>query len=459
MQLDLTTGVGASALTEILPIGSLLLVCLKRTSALSFNLNVMIMNRLRRKKFKFLKVCTCSLSIYFLTCTFSSLVSSPISRYGLYKGCRNFIKNAYVYPRSVTIRPKVIYTPNMYVARSFKGFEMCFIKNCVITNDSSKALMADGIVVNPYSIVRKSSRFYWNVPKTSKQLWIFVTDESPLNEADKYYDGKMVERFEPLDGLINFTISYRRDSDADLSYGRTFYRKRPVTGYPKLNRNYAFGRRKLAVAFISHCKTTSKREDYINILKKYIPIDVIGICGEVDRTCPKETGAKTECFKRKQYEYKFVIAFENSICRDYITEKVFVWLAYDIVPVVMGGGSYSRDTPPKSSINALDFDSPKALADYLIKVNKNDTLYNEYLQWKSKYMIEYGIFSFTMCNICSLLHNPDQPRKVYENFTKWWVHDAKCAVGGWRTRLQELHVQKMVRKRQYSPEENRPWNS
>ena len=49
--------------------------------------------------------------------------------------------------------------------------------------------------------------------------------------------------------------------------------------------------------------------------------------------------------------YKFYLSFENSLCVDYITEKFWKVLAYDVVPVVMGDGNYSRDAPPKSFIN------------------------------------------------------------------------------------------------------------
>ena len=38
--------------------------------------------------------------------------------------------------------------------------------------------------------------------------------------------------------------------------------------------------------------------------------------------CPRAQGNK--CFNMLNTDYKFYLAFENSNCRDYITEKFFV---------------------------------------------------------------------------------------------------------------------------------------
>ena len=46
-------------------------------------------------------------------------------------------------------------------------------------------------------------------------------------------------------------------------------------------------------------------------------------------------------------------------------------LDLNIVPVVMGGGNYSRDAPEYSVINVKDFPSAKALADYLTYLTRN----------------------------------------------------------------------------------------
>ena len=94
-------------------------------------------------------------------------------------------------------------------------------------------------------------------------------------------------------------------------------------------------KKNLAAALISNCRASSKRLEFINELKKYMNVDVYGKCGS--HLCPSNTNCR-EFINRK---YKFFFAFENSMCQDYVTEKFFQTLNYDIVPVVLGLGNYS----------------------------------------------------------------------------------------------------------------------
>ena len=105
-------------------------------------------------------------------------------------------------------------------------------------------------------------------------------------------------------------------------------------------------------------------------LQQYIHVDIFGACSGVE--CSRK--AKESCFDSQGSQYWFYLAFENSNCLDYITEKLWRILDLGIVPVVMGGGNYTRDAPEHSVINVEDFDSVKELADYLIFLTENPVL-------------------------------------------------------------------------------------
>ena len=51
-----------------------------------------------------------------------------------------------------------------------------------------------------------------------------------------------------------------------------------------------------------------------------------------------------------------------------------------MVPVVYSGAQFDKIAPPKSYINALDYESPEELANYLLYLDKNHTAYKEYFE-------------------------------------------------------------------------------
>ena len=72
---------------------------------------------------------------------------------------------------------------------------------------------------------------------------------------------------------------------------------------------------------VSNCnKVTSNRMEYVSKLKNYIQVDVYGKCG--DFQCANHSGI-FPCDYKLGTNYKFYLAFENSICVDYVTEKLF----------------------------------------------------------------------------------------------------------------------------------------
>ena len=53
--------------------------------------------------------------------------------------------------------------------------------------------------------------------------------------------------------------------------------------------------------------------------------------------------------------YQFFLAFENSICNDYISEKLFNVLHTDMIPVVLNGANMSQIAPEHSYIDVKNF--------------------------------------------------------------------------------------------------------
>ena len=119
---------------------------------------------------------------------------------------------------------------------------------------------------------------------------------------------------------FNWTATYRRDATIVTPYEKFVFFNN-YTGLPaKAKRNYAEGKTKMAAWFVSNCHSTSGRGLYAKELQKYIQVDIYGACG--DKKCRRSDA--TACSEMLRRDYKFYLAFENSACVDYITEKFYV---------------------------------------------------------------------------------------------------------------------------------------
>ena len=129
----------------------------------------------------------------------------------------------------------------------------------------------------------------------------------------------------------------------------------------------------------------------VKTLLNYMPIDIYGGCHHLQ--CDRAD--YRQCCQMVERRYKFYLSFENSVCRDYVTEKVFRWSDYNVVPVVYGLGYENLGLPPDAYINALNFESVEDLANYLKYLDSNDTAYNEYFRYLENVWFHYSkVFSF-----------------------------------------------------------------
>lgn len=206
------------------------------------------------------------------------------------------------------------------------------------------------------------------------------------------------------EGVFNLSASFRDDSDftsiywTDSSiywaYNYDFETRNPdIHSTKKLN--------KFAVILASNCSPRSKRDEIVAELRRFVPVDFFGICGT--KACPYDD--TFECRKYLSNEYMFFLAFENSLCYGYITEKLFDTINFNIIPVVYGYANYSFYLPRSAYINVLDYDSPKSLANYLNYLAHNKTAYNSYFDWKRFIRVdERRSMGGYLCEMCIKLH-------------------------------------------------------
>lgn len=294
----------------------------------------------------------------------------------------------------------------------------CPISNCFFTDDIDYFNQSDVVIFFATQL--------YSVPtyRFPHQHFVFFELESPLNHRSPTLFSHQTRY-----NFFNRTMTYRRDSDIVIQelHGKIVQRKDSSNRNVQMNQciqRSGFERRKrkskLVAWFASNCHTPIRREDYIAQLNKFIQVDVYGKCGNL--SC---TYGNASCYEILRKDYKFYLAFENSFCPDYVTEKLFRPLYYDTVPVVMGGVNYSLFAPPNSFINAEEFSSPKELADYLLLLNQSEELYSRYFDWKINFKVD--LFPLNgWCDLCSLAHDPKPKFKVYNDIQYWWKEEKKC---------------------------------
>ncbi|XP_053497811.1 4-galactosyl-N-acetylglucosaminide 3-alpha-L-fucosyltransferase 9-like [Ictalurus furcatus] len=188
------------------------------------------------------------------------------------------------------------------------------------------------------------------------QKWVWMNMESPGNS----------QRRAQLDGLFNLTTSYRRDSDVWVPYGRIIEASEEDKAFQIPPKD------KLVCWIVNNWNTRLKRAPYFYELGKHVQIHTYG--GAFERQLSLEEYYKTlsSC--------KFYLAFENSIHKDYFTEKLFNPMKFGTVPVVLGPPreNYEEFIPAESFIHVDDFKSPQELAEHLTFLDQNQEAYEQY---------------------------------------------------------------------------------
>ena len=180
--------------------------------------------------------------------------------------------------------------------------QKCVVNTCEITDSKAFSDSADAILFH------HSPQRPWT-KRPANQTWILFMLESPYHTPG----------LSAFSHVINWTATYRHDSEIVAPYERYTLWDENVKTLPQ-NKSYAAGKTKKVAWFVSNCGARNTRKEYAMELSKHITVDIYGSCGPFK--CPRRDAKK--CFELLNKDYKFYLAFENSNCRDYITEKFFV---------------------------------------------------------------------------------------------------------------------------------------
>lgn len=162
-----------------------------------------------------------------------------------------------------------------------------------------------------------------------------------------------------FNNFFNMTWTYKLSSDVPYPYIIVKNNQSDVIG-PKENMKWIhvsdmvstnisvlskLQNKNIAAAWIaSNCENAGDRLTVVKNLERELAeyghrVDIFGKCGNF--VCPRGKRMK-ECYSKIQSDYYFYFAFENSLCEDYVTEKLLHALQHFAVPVVYGGANYTR---------------------------------------------------------------------------------------------------------------------
>ncbi|XP_028168329.1 alpha-(1,3)-fucosyltransferase 7-like isoform X1 [Ostrinia furnacalis] len=315
-----------------------------------------------------------------------------------------------------------------------KSFATCSVNNCKFIGEDKLINSVDAVVVH-----MQQKKFPWVDKRNTTQRWVFLTEESPIHTFI-HPDPNISD----ISNTYNWSMTYRSDSDVPIPYGRVVPIPEELMhemAYDPITKHIPYWEQKqrkvLVAALISHCNVPH-RMNYIRELEKYIKVDIYGGCArnlKMKNSCPGHTAA--DCPKLNKY--LFYLAFENSKCRQYLTEKVY-HNAYDkgAIPIVMGPpvADCVKLLPPNSFLHVSAYDSPRELAMEILYLSINDEYFELFHKWRFYFSVinEHGFLGTTslqLCRVCEALNYNDNGTKVYdEESMKIYVdRNILCKIG------------------------------
>nr|XP_054757306.1 4-galactosyl-N-acetylglucosaminide 3-alpha-L-fucosyltransferase 9-like [Lytechinus pictus] len=250
------------------------------------------------------------------------------------------------------------------------------------------------------------------------QTWIYFSTESP------YRASRWAQPFDIASLKYHILMTYNREADIPIPFG--YYREfdnTTATTDDTVMSDAFFGNRTGLLSWVAtNCKEVYwPRVPFIQKILEEIPLDDYGACGH-KQCLPRRSEACNRLFA----SYKFFLAIPNSECRDYITEKFWmISLLYGAVPLVLGAPKkdYEQVAPPNSFVHIGDFEDVKDLAEFLLKVDRDETLYRKFHDWRRRGEVvnTYPLRPGDLCRTIPHIHPREEGDIKYLGDSVWFT--------------------------------------
>ncbi|XP_047229483.1 alpha-(1,3)-fucosyltransferase 7-like [Girardinichthys multiradiatus] len=286
---------------------------------------------------------------------------------------------------------------------SLKG-DVCWdlykIPNCKLVDQRSLFPLAHVVVFHNRELIQGRQKLPTDLPRPQGQRWAWMSLESPAHNGN-------LQKFA---NIFNMTMSYRRDADVTLPYGELL----PVEPEGNLMEDSHINKTTLVCWVVSNYMNHHKRTQVYKELIATVPVKVYGQWNKKPLSSADLLPTISRCY--------FYLAFENSLAKDYITEKL--WKnAYQggAVPVVLGPpiSDYKAVAPDHSFIHVDEFASVQELGKHLQRLAEDRERYEDYFHWKKYWKVKVnGDWREKLCKICLRYNNLSQ-HKVYSDLEAW----------------------------------------